>query len=307
MRWTWVVVAGVGALLLLAGVDALRSSGDSEASAPTATATSSKLPRVSLPPCTQQDISISIEVRDGGAVAVARNIGAEACYRLLRGWRVRIEDRAGTLVEERVEVRPLADGLFPTGSERAFWLTPNPVLCVSPGPYVALVTVGPYTTRLASLSRSEVACGGDVGYLKGHPRARYVVQADAICNAATNRFQEEVASLTGPQLFFETDWSDAAAGISEQALAELRALAPPKGDRARVNEIYSLMERRTDVLRQAASAGNIPRIHMLWEKSVRLTERKDKLVIRVSELWGVSPDLRGCPIKPAMPGASFTG
>ena len=30
-------------------------------------------------------------------------------------------------------------------------------------------------------------------------------------------------------------------------------------------------------------------------------------MIRLSELWGVSPDLRGCPIKPAIPGVSFTG
>ena len=173
MRLTWVVVGGVAILLVLAGVDALRSSTDSEAFAPTATATTSKLPRVSLPPCTQQDISISIEVRDGGAVAVARNIGADACYRLLRGWRLRIEDRAGTLVEERAEVRPLADGFSQQAPRGLFQLTLNPVcLGVSPGPYVALVTVGPYTTRLANLSRSEVACGGDVGYLKGSPESK---------------------------------------------------------------------------------------------------------------------------------------
>jgi hypothetical protein len=34
-RFTWVIVAGVGALLLLAGLDALRSLGDSETAAPT--------------------------------------------------------------------------------------------------------------------------------------------------------------------------------------------------------------------------------------------------------------------------------
>ena len=72
------------------------------------------------------------------------------------------------------------------------------------------------------------------------------MQADAICKAATNRFQEEVASLTGPQLLFETDWERGSRShLGGGAWGKLRALAPPRGERARVNEIYSLMKRRT--------------------------------------------------------------
>ena len=48
-RFTWVIVAGVGALLLLAGLDALRSLGDSATAVPT---TSSSTPTSTVPPTT---------------------------------------------------------------------------------------------------------------------------------------------------------------------------------------------------------------------------------------------------------------
>jgi hypothetical protein len=62
-RFTWIIVAGVGALLLFAGLDALRSSGESEVSATTApgaaetTAESSTQP---LLPCDVEKLTISI-------------------------------------------------------------------------------------------------------------------------------------------------------------------------------------------------------------------------------------------------------
>jgi hypothetical protein len=96
-RFTWVIVAGVGALLLFAGLDALRSSSDGRDSAtPTV---STRTPTTigsnnSLLPCDVEDLTISIEVRGGNPSVVARNAG-NVCYRLLRGWHLRIEDRAG--------------------------------------------------------------------------------------------------------------------------------------------------------------------------------------------------------------------
>jgi hypothetical protein len=295
MRWTWVVVGGVATLLFVAGVDALRSSADSEISAPTASTATTKIPTGRLPRCTPGDLRVSIEILVGVAAVVTRNIGANSCYPLLEDWRLAIEDRAGNLVADWPAVRPpLLDGLFPSGSEKSFWLPQDPVLCVSPGPYVALVTVGPYSARLGNLSRREIACS----FLGARrPKAEYIFRADAICTAATARFQAEVDSIGGPQFVFETRWSEAAARISEEALADLRALRPPKADRARVNTIYSLMERRTDVLRQVASARDVRRVHMLWEKSIRLTHQKDALVYRLAALWGAPPDaLFGCPM-----------
>ena len=50
-RFTWVIVAGVGALLLFAGLDALRSLGGSEAAVPT-----TNLPPTATPTATVQDV-----------------------------------------------------------------------------------------------------------------------------------------------------------------------------------------------------------------------------------------------------------
>jgi hypothetical protein len=299
-RLTWVVIGGVVTLLFVAGVDALRFSADNETSAPTASTTATEVPTSSVSPCTQLDLRVSVEIRQEAATVVVRNIGAKECYRLLRGWRLRIEDRAGNLVAEWVELRPLADGLFPSGSEMIFLLPRNPVLCDSPGPYLALASVGPYSARRGNLSRSEIACGG--GTRASRLRAKYITEAQAICRAATASFGEAFTN-PGPELteLEETAvWSKAAARASRGALTELRALRAPTADRAWVTEIYSLMERQTHVLRQlaaSASAGEATRVQMLSQKRIRLTHQKDGLVRRLTSLSGVPPDaLYGCPI-----------
>lgn len=100
-RWTWFVVGGIATLLFVAGLDAFRSSADSEISAPAASTTTTEIPSGSLPTCTPEDLRISIEIREGAASLVARNIGAHDCYRLLRVSRLTIEDPAGNLVAQR--------------------------------------------------------------------------------------------------------------------------------------------------------------------------------------------------------------
>jgi hypothetical protein len=298
-RLTWVVVGGVATLLFVAGVDALRSSADSEISAPTASTTTTELASGSLSPCTRLDLRVSIEIREEVATVVVRNIGAKECYRILRGWRLRIEDRAGNLVAEWVELRPLADGVFPSGSEGVFLLPRNAVLCDLRGPYLALATVGPYSARRGNLSRSEIACGFGGGTRASRLRAKYVARADAICMAATDRFETAAPPWT-TELEDIAAWSKAAARASRGALTELRALRAPTADRAWVTEIYALMERQTHVLRQlaaSASAGEATRVQMLSQKRIRLTHQKDGLVRRLTSLSGVPPDaLYGCPI-----------
>jgi hypothetical protein len=300
-RWTWVVVGGVATLLFVAGVDALRSSADDEASAPTASTTRTEIPSGSLDNCTQRDLRVSIEIRKGVASVVARNTGAHDCYRLLHISRLTIEDRAGNLVAELRDGGGSVSltGFFPAGSERAFWLPQQAVLCDSPGPYLALAIVGPYSARRGDLSASEIACGGTFGTRVSPLRAKYIARADAICRAATDRFS--LAAPLGTELEELAAWSKAAARASEGAIAELRALAPPKGDRVAVERVLSFMERLPGVLRRlaaAASAGETARFRILAGEQIRLTHRKDALLQRVALLWRASPDaLQGCPVR----------
>jgi hypothetical protein len=302
-RWTWVVVGGVATLLFVAGVDALRSSADSEISAPTASTTTSEIPSGSLPSCTQRDLRVSIEVREGVATVVAQNIAAHRCYRFLRVTRLTIEDQAGNLIWDMGDGGPrLVDGFFRSGFEKTFRLPQDTVLCDSPGPYLVLVTVGPYSARRDNLSRSEIACGDTVETRVSLLRARYVAQAELICTAATARFRE-AEPIPGAELAdleFDAAWSKAAARFSEKALAKLRALVPPKADRDRVNRVLSSMELLTDVLRQlaaAASEGDAARVRILAEERIRLTHRKDGIAHRLALFWGVFPAaFSGCPV-----------
>jgi hypothetical protein len=103
------------------------------------------------------------------------------------------------------------------------------VLCDSPGPYVALATVGPYVARRGNLSRSEIGCGFRGGTHASRLREEYIARADAICTAATATFRaaEPKPGTELTELEVEAAWSKAAARASEKALAKLRALRPP--------------------------------------------------------------------------------
>ena len=161
---TWVVVGAVVVLLVAAGVDALRSSPHSATVAPGTTVALTTTTQIATgtPPCARHDLRILIKIREEVASVIVRNIGADACHRVLRGWHLRIEDRAGKVVgewaKEQVPVQPLIVGDFRAGDEVAFWLPQGPVLCDSSGPYLALATVGPYSARLDDLPPRAITC-----------------------------------------------------------------------------------------------------------------------------------------------------
>jgi hypothetical protein len=129
-------------------------------------------------------------------------------------------------------------------------------------------------------------------------RAQYIARASAICDAASGRFHAAEEELGLPGLGFEDieAWNEAAARFSEEAIAELRALPPPKADRAGFIEFYSLLEQQTSVLHQTAEAA--------WNHDATLAEELDKrrveLIHRRVELIhhkdGFEPDLQGCPV-----------
>ena len=169
-RFTWVIVAGVGALLLAAGVDTFRDalpSADGGAAEPTSAASTTTTEMATdtvpgVPPCARHDLQVAIEVRAKVATVVIRNIADHACRRVLQGWRLSIEDRAGKVIhewaEEQVPVQPLVVGIFEAGAEVGFWLPQDPARCSSPGPYLASVAVGPYLARRGHLSADQVVC-----------------------------------------------------------------------------------------------------------------------------------------------------
>jgi hypothetical protein len=114
---------------------------------------------------------------------------------------------------------------------------------------------------------------------EGNPRVRkYVAQAVAICVGANAGFQSQQ----------EVAFEEAAAAASEWALANLRALSPPRADRALVNQFLSTMEREIDAIPQFDS-----------QKRIRATHQKDALADRLSARWGLRPRevLRGCPVR----------
>jgi hypothetical protein len=168
VRWTWFVVGGVATLLLVAGVDALRSSDEG-----TTAATTGAQVR-----CTEGDIAVSVEVRtpdprqlapDGlGSwrqssvpTIVVRHVGGRPCFQDYSGFRFTITDRAGSRVGWWNSDQPWFGGKFSPGTEQTFSL-PYSRYCDRPGPYAAFATVDPYSARLENLSYPQIACFEDI-------------------------------------------------------------------------------------------------------------------------------------------------
>jgi len=119
-------------------------------------------------------------------------------------------------------------------------------------------------------------------------------QVRPICEAATLRLEATVVEDLGLDQW-ETittledlaAMSETVARISEETLAEMRALPlPPEATRSWLSVFYSLAEQRIDVLRQAAaaaSAGATARVEML---------SAEELVLRGQADWL----LGGCPV-----------
>ena len=129
-------------------------------------------------------------------------------------------------------------------------------------------------------------------------RAEYIAPGSGDLQAASARFWAEAEFHAARQECGSTELEDFAAmgetmaRISEEALAEMRALPPPReAARARFSVFYSLAEQQIDVLRQAAgaaSAGDSARVEML---------STEELVLRYQIDWL----LGGCPVAVGQP------
>jgi hypothetical protein len=179
-RLTWVIAGAVVALLVVAGVDALRSSGNETAGSPTAESTTAREEAIDPPPpCTSEHLAVSIEVRKPDwhrgdypdyspwltsewrrsqvATIVVRNVAARSCFLAVGEFRFVIRDRAFRRVAFWTNPVWFAAEYSP-GYEKTFFL-PTVFSCDRPGPYSALATVGPFGARRGNLSRSEITCG----------------------------------------------------------------------------------------------------------------------------------------------------
>lgn len=129
-------------------------------------------------------------------------------------------------------------------------------------------------------------------------RAEYIAQAQRICRAASAGLLAFPFTSTDVEGFVA--YSEAATNALEKGIRELRALAPPEVDRARVNQVLSFMELEPDLFRQAAAAaaaGDSARVQLRIGERIHLTHQKDGLLLRLASLWGVSADaLDGCPV-----------
>jgi hypothetical protein len=171
-----VIIASTVTLVVVAAVDALRSSGDTRTS-PHSNSSSPAL-RVKgaptmpiMPDCGPGDVSVRVAVRQPTAsqagsestptrhrrvaTIVVRTVGDQPCRAALGRPAVTIRDRGGRTVGEQQAYwfhRPVTPG-----SEKTFPL-PTVYFCDRPGPFVVVATVGLFSTRRGGLTRRQIGC-----------------------------------------------------------------------------------------------------------------------------------------------------
>jgi hypothetical protein len=152
-RLTWVVVGAVAALLAVAGVDALRSSGHDTSASTTTPDADRRLPR-----CTAQEIAISIDVLGGQAALVLRDAGGRPCQLPSFQVRLTVEDRAGhRLSPEASPHLPPVGGRLSPGIEQTTNFPEYIPDCHTRGPFLGIATVGPYSAR-RTVSGRAIGC-----------------------------------------------------------------------------------------------------------------------------------------------------
>jgi hypothetical protein len=171
-RLTWVVVAGVAALLVAGVVDALRSSGSPASSSKASPAPQQPVAdQISLPtqeedtappPCTAQQLGLKIENLGGVAALALVHVWAGPCRTPRLPIEVAVLDRAGEPVEGTIGIQPAfaPTTLSPDGELSApFSLV---YLCGEPKPVRVAAEAGPYAAT-GRLPRRYAACLEDLG------------------------------------------------------------------------------------------------------------------------------------------------
>jgi hypothetical protein len=170
-RLTWVVVGGLVALFVVGLIDSLRSRESRifepggrrgsvfEARDPVLAPTT-----VSLPPCSDEQIGVSIEVLGGSATVVVRHMFGKPCHLARRPVEVAVNDRADNPVRSVPGVDEETDGSiegdFTPGFERLLGFNHFANCDLSSGqrgPFTAKVWIGEnYVER--RLAGDEIGC-----------------------------------------------------------------------------------------------------------------------------------------------------
>lgn len=131
---------------------------------------------------------------------------------------------------------------------------------------------------VAALVMMVTACGGDdSGDGETPAKAEWIASADAIC---ADMF-EELDRIPEPQTPAESyELAGRTIEIQREALAELRALTPPRGDETAVEEILDAHEALIDwgeEMLEALEAGDQEETFELHADAERLADEADRL------------------------------
>jgi hypothetical protein len=294
MRWTGAVIGGLAALLVVAVVDSFRSSGGKPVASTTASA-HMLADTSTLPACTDQQPSISIDLSGKAATITAEAFREEDPCRFppLKPT-LTIKDQTGKTLVELGQPAVKFEGLLAGSRQRVdvhLRIPEDMPGCLEGGPFLAVASLGPYAGR-RRFSGSLIGCPSPQERVTDRARKAWFAGARSICSADNNvRRRRLNPSLTALEL--EAEWSKRMARSAAAPLRKLSALPAPDADRARIERLLSLMAEQVAVVRleaAAAAAGDRVRAHKLRAKSVGLARQIDGVLGGIASLWDAPPE-----------------
>jgi hypothetical protein len=163
---SWFIAGAVLVLLAVAGVDALRSSGD-RASAPATRSTTAAEGASRRPPCSPEQTDVTFEFRGRVATNVVRHVGGGECVLPYLTVVLTIDDHAGTRIFSSRRPSALWGVLAPGSVQDSHFRIPDAVpRCLQGGPFQVRATVGSYSAH-RELSANGLACNADYASRSG--------------------------------------------------------------------------------------------------------------------------------------------
>jgi hypothetical protein len=159
---SWVIGGAVVVLLAVAGVDALRSSGNGATAPARPSKTAGEGAGSGPPHCTPEQTDITFEFHGRVATNVVRHVGGGKCVLPYLSVALTIDDQAGTTIFSDRRPSALWGVLAPGSVQDSRFRIPDAVPgCAQGGPFQVRATVGSYSTH-RELSADELACDADV-------------------------------------------------------------------------------------------------------------------------------------------------